>query len=385
MLGKFLYRLAFGFAVAVTVAALLWSCDNGNEYEANTLTFRNGEVVRFESVGQFLEIRSDRAWTLEVSFEGSPEADWCEPKGTWGAGGGTDLIWIEYGRNGGATRTADFTVDFSGTVKTIRLTQLSERDSNGEPLPSLLELPQFATSSTKRFVTHYVPDRGTMRNYSIFYDTENHIPLWVAYPMHTVYTPSGSRSDDWQFDPLIAQSEQPNLFGGIASYDRGHMLPSASRYLAGTNEQTFFFTNMTPQINGFNGYLWAKMEANVRAWQGKGADTLYVVTGAVLRTVGGNENISYATPNRDPGRQMAIPNYYYKALLKRDVVNDVPQYKAVAFWFRHQAADRNIDWDTDAITVRELERRTGINFFAGLEQEIQDVVETTKRRSDWNL
>jgi endonuclease G len=79
-----------------------------------------------------------------------------------------------------------------------------------------------------------------------------------------------------------------------------------------------------------------------------------------------------------------VPNYYYKALLMRSISNGEPRYRAVAFWFNHQASTRAVQW-SDAITVRELERRTGIDFFSGLEREIQDMVEPVANRWEWGF
>lgn len=374
-------------AAVIACMLLFWSCGE-EQGSGNGLRFRSGGEVLYDSTWQFLEVISETSWTVSVSYEDPGNDGWC----TLGqrSGNGQELVRVDYSQNEGPTRTADFTVDFGDETMTVRLTQLSREGSIGEVLDVLLELPEMQRTlpDSLRFVTHYVPYKGfRIRNYSILYDVVNHIPVWVAYPVHSVYrTPDTGRTNAWAFDPQIGNSLQPNLFRAMSNgYDRGHMLPSASRYLAGTNEQTFYYTNMTPQLNGFNANLWERMEARERGWQGTGADTLYVVTGAVLRTVGGNENITYTYSRNDPDRRtMAVPNYYYKALLKRTISNDEPQYRGVAFWFEHEPSDRNPQW-SDAISIRELERRTGINFFAGLEAGIQEQVENNPRPGDWGF
>ena len=75
----------------------------------------------------------------------------------------------------------------------------------------------------------------------------------------------------------------------------GHQIPSADRTTSNiANSQTFYFTNMTPQLSVLNGQMWANLEGQVRTWMAA-SDTLYVVTGAVLKTVNGNEAVNYAT------------------------------------------------------------------------------------------
>ena len=115
------------------------------------------------------------------------------------------------------------------------------------------------------------------------------------------------RTDAWRYDDMIDKSWQVNLKSGFGDgYDKGHQLPSADRTCdKPTNEDTFFFTNVTPQISSMNQEIWARLEGKVRGWS-KATDTLFVVTGAVPP----KSNIQYK-------KGMAIPQYYFKALARR--------------------------------------------------------------------
>ena len=67
-----------------------------------------------------------------------------------------------------------------------------------------------------------------------------------------------------------------------SAYDRGHLVASADRlYSIPSNEQTFYYSNMSPQINSFNGGIWAHLEKRVQDWGRLSAirDTLYVEKG----------------------------------------------------------------------------------------------------------
>ena len=105
---------------------------------------------------------------------------------------------------------------------------------------------------------------------------------WVAYPLNRGLIGAGSgRTDAWGLDPNLPQEHQPVLYEswGVGWLDRGHQIPSADRLRDGDNQQTFYGTNMTPQIGKkFNQGIWAKLEGKVRSWSDK-YDTLYVVTG----------------------------------------------------------------------------------------------------------
>ena len=80
-----------------------------------------------------------------------------------------------------------------------------------------------------------------IRNYSMLYDTDLKMAYWVAYPLCGWYIGSSGRTDAWDYDPKLTESLQPNLFGGISGYDRGHQIPSGDRTCSRTiNEQTFY-------------------------------------------------------------------------------------------------------------------------------------------------
>ncbi len=399
MLGKKIFRSIFGAFVFTFLALAVWSCDKGGD-SSNKVWFRGGSEAGSEAGRQVIEVVSDGQWTLSLSFEDTAAGEWCRLNVS--SGYGNAVASMSYDANEGGSRTVDLTARFmDGEPITITFTQLGEGNP-GEILDVYLEFPALPGNGnlpdSLRLVTHYVPGNETMRNYSILYDVVNHIPLWVAYPMHDIYVRRDvGRTDAWQFDPIISADLQPNLgtnSSGMGNgYSRGHMIPSASRYLrwggsdvVSTNEQTFFYTNMTPQDGDFNGGLWATMENYVRGWRGSNSDTLYVVTGAVLKTVNGNENIRYVESRHDRGKKIAVPNYYYKALLKRSVSGDEVKYKGVAFWFDHKAYDRStVDWNADAITIRQLENRTGIDFFSGLDGQVQQTVEVQRNPTDWGF
>lgn len=166
----------------------------------------------------------------------------------------------------------------------------------------------------------------------MYYDKSTYTAYWVAYPLAKGHMGNG-RSDKWQRNPGLAESEQINVWsssygvnlGATTSdgydsskefYARGHQIPNADRN--GSDElvvQTYYATNSTPQIqNKFNGGIWQQLESGVRNIAAT-TDTVYVVTGAILQTAGNHEAITWITPKSD-SKRCPVPNYYYKALLK---------------------------------------------------------------------
>lgn len=242
---------------------------------------------------------------------------------------------------------------------------------------------QLAQSNLK-YITHYTDQNysnaswGKVRNYSMLYDTNLKMAYWVAYPLNSWFMTNADghspddngRTNDWDYDPNLSEAEQPTLFKagtGFTSqdYSRGHQIPSADRLRTyETNAQTFYFTNMTPQLyTGFNGTVWGNLEGAVRGWC-SGTDTLYVVTGA-MPTEGGSE-IEYASDN--DWKRVAVPKYYFKALARK--VQGT--FQTLAFKLDHRAYTSTNDWRKCSLSVNELEEITGFTFFPQIDERLKD-------------
>ena len=109
-----------------------------------------------------------------------------------------------------------------------------------------------------------------------------------------------------------ASSQRVQADFGRKGYDRGHLCASADRLYSETaNEQTFYYTNMSPQKNSFNTGIWRELEAAVQNWGRSNVfrDTLYVVKGASIDC---KEHIwTYI----DGDQTKPVPKYYFMALL----------------------------------------------------------------------
>lgn len=225
---------------------------------------------------------------------------------------------------------------------------------------------------------------------------------WSCYQMH-----AGNSSSDLSRWPDSTYPNDPNLPRDFhftadpywnSGYDHGHIFPSADRsykYNAEANKQTFYLTNMQPQVNGFNAGIWSWMEHRIHgfkkgnveipAWNNKNfRDTLYIVKGGtidkkdyIIKTIGSGRN------------RIPVPKYFFMAILckNKDALNG--GYKALGFWIQHQSnmAD-NPDLKPYVVSIRELERFTGIDFFCNLPDNIENAVETLPKESiirAWNL
>lgn len=245
-----------------------------------------------------------------------------------------------------------------------------------------LELPATDPDDGMDLLTHFYPD-GKMRSYSSYWDYDALVAPWVAYPLCKGIIGSGARTigsdrtaNAFPLDPLLPLDKQPLLNnsyqnGNGGAFDRGHQLPQADRKDMRVNIETFFSTNMTPQLNSLNSNAWAILEQKVRSWaENSATDTMYVVTGCVTE---GSELYSLDNDKK----KVKVPVGYYKALLRlaKDRATGTSGYNALAVWMDHEKNTATSITKAMTISVDSLERKVGVDFFVNLPKDIQDVVE----------
>jgi endonuclease G len=231
--------------------------------------------------------------------------------------------------------------------------------------------------------------------YSLEWDNAKIANRWTCYQLHAGNSMSATdRKDDFKSDPEVAVSSQLSDYSG-SGFSRGHLCPSADRLCSvEQNKQTFFLTNMQPQYQSHNGGLWSRLETQVRdyatndSYTGSHCDTLYIVKAATITdkvTIDDTETDGiYPDLRCGNVNQLLVPKYFYMALLHYNKATDT--YHALAFWTEHKNETQSVANLGDyAITIDELERRTGIDFFCNLPDEIENAVESTVNLDFWRL
>ncbi len=247
------------------------------------------------------------------------------------------------------------------------------------------------------FVSNQFFPGGKLRNYSVCYDVDRHISHWVAYPIFKkVYeTPVLRRVNDFNYDPndqlpVIPTRDQQYIGTGgngrgygAWGYDRGHMLPQASRYNNyEPNRMTYYGTNMMPQNSTLNQNIWASLEGKVRGWGGlQTYDTLYVVTGAAFKSTKTIDNAN---------GPIAVPSPCWKVLLRQrgNQNRQISQFKAdelkaIGFVFTNDDAGAATSIESAVRSVKEIEELTGFKFFRNLDPAVADAVKSQKNLADW--
>ena len=258
--------------------------------------------------------------------------------------------------------------------------------AGGTPTETWLELPGEDKGGLYPNAVELKVKSGSERNYTAYYDKSTYTSMWVAYPLESKHMGSYSRPDNWSFNPLLEQKYQVDLcsasYTDYPPYARGHLIPNASRNgIKDMQLQTFYVTNSVPQIqDNFNSGMWSSLEGALQS-MAKGGETLYIVTGVAFAKVGESKTISYTTAKNDT-KQVPIPNYFYKVVLKVTTNSSgvVTSASTVGFWFENKAYSGSA-YENYTTTVDQIEAWTGFDFFTNL----PDTIETTaEQNSSWS-
>lgn len=219
-------------------------------------------------------------------------------------------------------------------------------------------------------------------SYAVGYSEELKIPMWAVYRL-------GNKRDDventnWErpyrfivdtrTETQVTHEDYNNNFG----FDRGHLAPNAAmreQYGHMAQMETYFMTNICPQHRDLNRGIWMNLETIVRDELSqidknkKETHDLYVITGPIVNRTD--------LDTLDSG--VIIPQDFYKILAFRKGYKGT--VKAISFIFPHHPSTNNyLDY---AVSIDEIEQRTGLNFFPELTESEQLDLESVKR--DFNL
>ena len=207
--------------------------------------------------------------------------------------------------------------------------------------------------------------------YTTSYNAEWRIPNWVAWRLTRDHT-SGDfkrKGVPYHEDEEVDQPRATNDDYKGSNYSRGHICPSGdNKWDRKAQEQSFLLTNMCPQDRTLNGGDWNELEMRCRRWAEHYGE-VYIVAGPLvrrsrLRTIGGNK--------------VVVPDGFFKVVLR---TQDTPC--ALGFIYDNRQ-DHHRKMHEYVVSVDEVERLTGYDFFAALPDDIEERVEAQSNLDDWH-
>ncbi|HOZ30777.1 MAG TPA: DNA/RNA non-specific endonuclease [Bacteroidales bacterium] len=262
---------------------------------------------------------------------------------------------------------------------------LNRRRDSIQEIVELLKLDQLKSQLIEKGIPK-LKDGEELICHSAFclvYDEEHEMAKWTAHIIsHEIATGGINRTNDFRIDSLIktGSSEEADFFlqeeqfdGTIKyegfGYDRGHLAPSADfRWSAIALSESYFYSNMTPQLPDFNRELWADIESFAReyVYNNPGID-IFVVTAPVLTD---------DLPKQEKSlNKISIPEYHYKILV------DFQNKKGIAFL----VSQKNLDYPIESyvVSIDSVEKITGINYYPTLTNDEEKLIESSADISLW--
>ena len=205
--------------------------------------------------------------------------------------------------------------------------------------------------------------------YILCFDPVNRVPLWAAYRLRAEDVVSARRLDAFRSDPRLSDEENPSCADYVSTgYARGHLVPRDDMNRSpAAQANTFFLSNMAPQIGAFNGGIWSRLERLMREYAVSYGE-VFVFTGSILED---------PSPRLPSGR-VAIPTRFYKIVLRR---SETGGPSALAVVLPHQpfqpptdahvrggqAADAYLS--AHLASIATVERMTGLHLFSDFDSE----------------
>jgi len=219
-------------------------------------------------------------------------------------------------------------------------------------------------ATTNQIITH--------EGYVLSYSEKDEQAEWVAYELKKSelnYNRNEFKRPFFIEDPKVKTGSADWKNYRRSGFDKGHLCPAGDRKFSRESfNETFYTSNISPQRHDFNEGVWNRLEQKVRYWAAK-YDGIYVVTGGIL-----DENL------KTIGQEdVSIPNYFYKVLLDYDNGS----YKMIAFLVPHEDSERPLY--EFVVTVDEVEKRTGIDFFPDLNDKTETILEKNSDYKSWSF
>lgn len=205
--------------------------------------------------------------------------------------------------------------------------------------------------------------------FTLKYVEQYEVAAWVAYFIRLdEISQRLERDNEFMPDPLVRTGSALSSDYSRSGFDRGHLCPAgdfnSSRSI---KKETFYMSNISPQVPYFNRGIWNDLEVKFRDWVHRDGD-IFMVTGPVLRD--GLETMGRSNT-------IAVPEYFYKVAFCKP--NGKP--KMIAFLMKNEPSNKSLK--SFVVTVDEVEKLTGIDFFPKLPDNLENRLEAQLGTNDW--
>ena len=206
--------------------------------------------------------------------------------------------------------------------------------------------------------------------YTLSYNREKGIANWVAWRLSKSDFGSANRQNDFRPDDRLPGSWTrilPSDYSG-SGFDRGHLCPSADRSNSvESNSATFLMTNISPQTPDLNQGAWEKLETYSRSMARRDGN-LFIIAG------------NYGNRRERVKSKITIPTNFWKIIVVIPPGADASAInkdtRIIAVDMPNVSGIKEKNWRDYKTTVRQIEQKTGYDFFSNLPKDLQNALET---------
>lgn len=213
------------------------------------------------------------------------------------------------------------------------------------------------------------------KHYTLSYSEDHEQSEWVAYKLtkDNLRKKRVKRAKKFKPDKSIKGTSAYHNDYTRSGYTRGHLAPAGDMaFSEDAMRESFFMSNMSPQLKEFNGGIWRELEETVRDWAYENEE-LYIVSGPVL-------NDGHIIKQIGRNNKVSVPDLFYKIIL--DIHGS--EKKAIAFLMPNEKSEKRIS--EYAVSIDEIEELVDINFFADfLDPELEIELEKSNSIKGWKF
>lgn len=226
-----------------------------------------------------------------------------------------------------------------------------------------LEIPIMLNADNEQIINYI--------GHTISYNSKYLLPSWVAYEL-TSNEVAGTipRASKFLCDPTVQGKQANDDDYKYSGWDRGHMCPAADmKWSLQAMKESFYYTNICPQNPNLNRGDWKDLEEKCRELAQQYGE-IYITCGAIVgQAVNGTIGLN----------KVVIPDAFYKVML----IETSNNYECIGFYFENKAGNNDLEYY--ARTVDEIEMITDIDFFAALDDVVEQQIESRYNSSYWSI
>lgn len=205
--------------------------------------------------------------------------------------------------------------------------------------------------------------------FRVSFNKENKTPNWVAWELlGTEVDGPVSRSDKFWQDTKVEGCPGTSDYTR-SGYDRGHLCPAADqKWSEKAMADCFVMTNMAPQDHSLNAGAWNTLENKERNWAKR--DSAIVIIAGPIYEKSDTKRIGEAG--------VRVPSAFYKVIIAPYL--DEP--RGIGFVYPNMSSPGNMQ--NYSMSIDEVEKITGIDFFYTLPDDLEDRIESVASFKEWD-